>query len=236
MPPKPDDPQDEPPNSPPPPTSPTSPPSRPRGSRHASTASTSSVGRRDHAPLTPSSLRRSIVQSESPESTVGPRNRNVKGKGPSMVEGGNSEGIEPTAAEGADTEINYSDQLAERPEWAGHEHNPRTRLLGDEHWDAASGCGSENCGHGTFSPRPLSPRQDSYSSYGSFDYSSSLSQRELGGPYPGSIGADGENSDPTNALLGDAISDGVLGGGHGNKMSTTKWLAKKHGVRSRRLM
>lgn len=151
-----------------------------------------------------------------------------------MVEGGKEEtGIQPTAAE-ADSKMDTSERLAEPPEWAGNELNPRVRLLGDDHWDAASGCGSENCNHGSFSPRPLSPRQGSYMSYGSFD-SSAMSQGGMGGTYPeGNI--DGEDVDPTHSLLGDAIADGVMGGGHGPKSSTTSWLAKRHGVRSRRMM
>jgi hypothetical protein len=152
-----------------------------------------------------------------------------------MLEAGKEEtGIQPTSAEEADTEMDESEQLAEPPQWAGNELNARTRLLDHDHWDAASGCGSENCAHGTFSPRPLSPRQGSYRSYGSFD-SSAISQRGLGGTYVGG-NIDGEDVDPTHSLLGDAIADGVLGGGHGPKMSTTDWLAKKHGVRSRRMM
>jgi hypothetical protein len=152
-----------------------------------------------------------------------------------MVEGGKEEiGIQPTSTEGADTEVDESEQLPEPLQWAGNELTARTRLLGDDQWDAASGCGSDNCGHGTFSPRPLSPRQGSFMSYGSFD-SSAISQRGMGGAYPGG-NIDGEDVDPTHSLLGDTIADGVIGGGHGNKMSTTKWLAKKHGVRSRRMM
>jgi hypothetical protein len=152
-----------------------------------------------------------------------------------MVEAGKEEtGIQPTEADEADTGTDESAQLAEPPHWAGNELNARTRLLGDEHWDAASGCGSENCAHGTFSPRPLSPRQGSYMSYGSFD-SSAVSQRGFGGTYEGG-NIDGEDVDPTHSLLGDAIADGVLGGGHGPKMSTTDYLAKKNGVRSRRMM
>lgn len=149
-----------------------------------------------------------------------------------MVDTGKEEtGIKPTSAEGADTGIDGSEQLAEPPQWQGNELSARTRLLGDDHWDAASGCGSENCAHGTYSPRPLSPRQGSYMSYGSFD----SSQKGFGGTYEG-VNNGGEDVDLTHSLLGDAIADGVMGGGHGPKMSTTDWLAKKNGVRGRRMM
>lgn len=233
MPANPDDPTDSPPASPPPPTSP---PSRPKGSsRHGSTASTTSIGRREHhAPLNPSGLRRSIVASTSPDTAV-TRQGNSRGKQPSIVETGKDEtGIQATSAEDANTGVYKSEQLTEPPQWQGNELSARTRLLGDDHWDAASGCGSENCAHGTFSPRPLSPRQGSYMSYGSFD-SSAISHKGFGGTYEGG-NTDGEDVDPSHSLLGDAIADGVMGGGHGPKMSTTEWLAKKHGVRSRRMM
>lgn len=230
MPAKPEDATDSPPSSPP---APSSPPSRPRGSsRHGSSASQGSIGRREpHAPLNPSSLRRSVVASTSPEITT-TRNGNAPGKRPSMADTGKEEaGIQPTSAGGAATGLDGTGQLAEPPEWQDNELSARTRLLGDDHWDAASGWGSENYAHGTYSPRPFSPRQGSCTSYGSFD----SSQKGFGGTYDGG-NIDGEDVDPTHSLLGDAVADGVLGGGHGSKMSTTDWLAKKHGVRSRRMM
>lgn len=230
MPAKPEDATDSPPPSPP---APLSPPSRPRGSsRHGSSASQSSIGRREHhAPLNPSSLRRSVVASTSPETSIA-RHGNAEGKRPSMVDTGKEEtGIQSASAGGAGTFMDDSEQVAEPPQWRANELSARTRLLGDEHWDAASGCGSENCAHGTYSPRPISSRQGSYMSYGSFD----SSQKGFGGTYRGG-NMDGEDGDPTHSLLGDAIADGVMGGGHGSKMSTTDWLARKHGVRSRRMM
>jgi hypothetical protein len=104
----------------------------------------------------------------------------------------------------------------------------RTRLMNHQNWDAASGCGSENCNHGAMSPRPLSSR-----SYGTI--TSALSRHGFGGPYPGDgPGSPGESADPTRALLGDTFADGVLGG-NGQK-STTRYLAERHGVKSQRLM
>ena len=64
-----------------------------------------------------------------------------------------------------------------------------------------------------------------------------LSDDGFGGPYLGGTGAGvNESADVTHGLLGDTIADGVLGGGDGNKMSTTNYLAKRHDVRSRRKM
>lgn len=102
----------------------------------------------------------------------------------------------------------------------------RTRLLNHKNWDAASGCGDENCNHGAMSPRPGSGR-----SYGSFN-----TDMGFGGRYPGAVDPQtGEVPDATHALLGDALADGVLGGGRGKK-STTQYLAERHGVKHRRLM
>jgi MFS superfamily sulfate permease-like transporter len=45
-----------------------------------------------------------------------------------------------------------------------------------------------------------------------------------------------ERADPAHALLGDTLADEVLGGRVTNKMSTTKYLAERHGIRNRRTM
>ncbi|RDI82730.1 hypothetical protein Vi05172_g7282 [Venturia inaequalis] len=225
MPAKPEDATDSPPSSPP---APLSPPSKSRGSsRHGSSASQGSIGRREpHAPLNPSSLRRSVVASTSPETTF-TRHGNAQGKRPSMADSGKGEtGTRPTSAEEAATAMDESEQLAEPPQWRGNELSAKTRLLGDEQWVAASGYGYEN-----YSPRPVSTRQGSYMSYRSFD----AAQKGFGVTYGGGD-MDGEDVDPTQSLLGDAIADGVMEGGHGSKMSSTEWLARKHGVRSRRMM
>jgi hypothetical protein len=103
----------------------------------------------------------------------------------------------------------------------------RTRLLNHQNWDAASGCGDPNCSHGAMSPRPGTHR-----SYGSF-----ASDGGFGGRYPGGIAQQsGEAADATHALLGDSFADGVLGGGSGPKMSTTRYLANLHGIKNQRLM
>ncbi|KAF2004600.1 hypothetical protein P154DRAFT_531199 [Amniculicola lignicola CBS 123094] len=105
-----------------------------------------------------------------------------------------------------------------------------TRLLQQRDWDQASGCGSENCNHGTFSPRPWTNR-----SYGSIG--SEHSRDGFGGRFPGAAdAADGESSDAAHALLGDAFADGVMGGGNAHKMSTTSFLANRHGIKNQRIM
>jgi hypothetical protein len=46
----------------------------------------------------------------------------------------------------------------------------------------------------------------------------------------------GESEIVDSGMLGDAITDGILAAGDGSKMSTTKWLRKKHGIKGKRRM
>lgn len=103
------------------------------------------------------------------------------------------------------------------------ESNARTRLLEDYHKAAA--CGSRDCNHGTFSPRMRS-------------YPNSISsEHDFGGRFGASIGEDGGDSDRRRGLLGDTFVGGLFGGPRrGSKMSTTQWLAAKHGVSNQKLL
>lgn len=124
-----------------------------------------------------------------------------------------------------------SNQLAPQAEATldtGLTPDVRTRLLSHKNWDRASGCGSENCAHGTFSPRPSTQR-----SYGSF--ASQHERDSFGGRYPESLGEDEISADVAHGLLGDRTADGLLGG-QGKKMSTTRYLARKHGIKNERTM
>jgi hypothetical protein len=162
--------------------------------------------------------------------------RENSGKRPSVQgEGG---GIHSTDPGRAETEGDHPDHHTEAHSfWSGHtnEPNAHTRLLGENNWDLASGCGDENCRHGSFSIRPISPRQGSFKSYNTFQ--SDTSEDGYGGPYPG--GTDqgvNEAADPAHGILGDTVADGLLGGGDGNKMSTTNYLAKRHNIKAKRKM
>ncbi|KAI9657266.1 MAG: hypothetical protein M1831_004455 [Alyxoria varia] len=82
----------------------------------------------------------------------------------------------------------------------------------------------ENCRMG-FSPRARSPSSP-------FSLRSPLG---LGGRYSVDLGdAAGDNEDNVHSVLGDSVADGVLG--RKTNMSTTKWLAQRHGVRHSLLM
>jgi hypothetical protein len=99
---------------------------------------------------------------------------------------------------------------------ADFEPTLHTRLLNHKNWDAASGCGSENCNHGAMSPRPITHR--STRSYGSI----------ASGP--------GTSVDPAHAILGDAVAGTLRPSRSGGKKSTTQLLAKRHGIRHSKKM
>ncbi|PSN70579.1 high affinity sulfate transporter 1 [Corynespora cassiicola Philippines] len=207
--------------------------------------------RDSHAPATPSQLREVHLPSEgsvSPDDTMRSR--------PSFYD--HDDGAQPHASSSTspphhldlsaggivpptDRSSVHSTRENAPPELAGGssdadlEPTVRSRLLGNhqhqhhqhQHWDAASGCNNEQCNHGTTSPRPWTHR-----SYGSFN-----SELGFGGRYPGSPDSPvDDSSDVAHALLGDAFADGVLGGGPGQKMSTTRFLAERNGIRHKRAM
>ena len=64
------------------------------------------------------------------------------------------------------------------------------------------------------------------------------SQYSFGGRFDGSIGDGiGGSSDVTRGVFENAVTDGLLAReGGGKTMSTTAWLAKRHGVRNARSM
>ncbi|KAF2122322.1 sulfate transporter family-domain-containing protein [Lophiotrema nucula] len=213
----------------------------PSESSHSRRKSSGSSARQNpHAPDNPSRLREVYVPSEgspSPDDTMH-RTPYTDDEPPQASSSHDLEfstdGIQP-APDAAS--VHSNDEIAP-PEHRGGivevdpENTLRSRLLHQKnykHWDQGSGCGSENCNHGTLSPRPWTHR-----SYGSMD--STTSRDGYGGRYPGGLGEEGENADATHALLGDTVADGLLGGGQGHKMSTTNWLAQRHGIKNQRAM
>ena len=97
----------------------------------------------------------------------------------------------------------------------------RTRLLNQQDW------GTFNRAEG----RPAAHRN-----YGSFA-GSIHSEQSFGGTFPGiRETAEGDAPDEAHAILGDAFADGVLNKGNGQKMSTTRWLAERHGIKDKRMM
>ncbi|KAF2731527.1 high affinity sulfate transporter 1 [Polyplosphaeria fusca] len=209
-------------------------------SSHARRKSSISSPHNPHAPHNPSQLREVYVPSEgsaSPDDTM--HRRPYTDEQPQASSSTqhrdldfSADGIQPPP-DGASAHANDENVPPEHGRSILEidlENTVRQRLIDHKDWDRASGCGSENCNHGSLSPRPWTHR-----SYGSID--STMSREGFGGRYPGGLGGQhGEGADPTHALLGDTVADGVLGGGSGQKMSTTKYLAKRHGIKNSRTM
>jgi hypothetical protein len=101
------------------------------------------------------------------------------------------------------------------------EPTARTRLLNHQNWDNSNRADA----------RPSAHRD-----YGSFA-GSIHSEQSFGGSFPGiqETAEDGA-PDEAHALLGDAFADGVLNKKNGQKMSTTQWLAERHGIKDKRMM
>lgn len=135
------------------------------------------------------------------------------------------------ASVGSDVSATQQQGAIEEPE-----PNARTALLNEANKYNISThhthCGEDNCSHGNFSPRPRYVR-----GYGSFATQSEFSQDGYGGRYPEGLGNGvGQSGDNAHGVLGDAVTDGLMGARDGNKMSTTQWLARRHGVKNSRIM
>lgn len=192
---------------------------------HARTPST------PHIPIVPSQLRNVQVPSEasSPEDSFKQQRPDAEA-GAEPEEGRleiSATGIEPSTDAASVHSNNANIKSHDTGFHIDLESTVRSRLLNHQNWDAASGCGDADCNHGATSPRPWSHR-----SYGSM-----MDTGGFGGRYPDSVnGRTGEPADATHALLGDAVTDGLLGGGKGPKRSTTMHLAKTHGVKHTKMM
>jgi hypothetical protein len=142
-----------------------------------------------------------------------------------------ADGIQP-ASDGTSAQSVHEHALAQHDGIVEVDMEPtvRSRLLNHQNWDAASGCGDANCSHGDTSPRPGNPRN-----YGSF--AGSIRSVASFGAYPGTTEpSEGDAPDATHALLGDAVANGNPDTAKGFKMSTTRWLAERHGVKNQRMM
>lgn len=200
------------------------PPATASHSRDSSNAS----ARHAHAPATPSQLRQAHVPSDpstSPDETMHRRHYYDDDEEPlasasdtlSHLDFG-VDGIQPTAdalsAHSIHENVAPSGGIIE----IDLEPTVRTRLLNYQQHDAGAG-------------RPATHR-----SYGSFA-GSVHSEQSFGGAFPGiSETLEGDAPDATHALLGDAVADGVMNKASGKQMSTTRWLAERHGIKNKRMM
>ena len=140
-------------------------------------------------------------------------------EGPSLGPPFFTQSNEPLVAEPENVEADEVEARGDIAEPSSEELGESTRLLEGYHHSRV--CGLKNCNHGTFSPRPgHSPR-------------SSIDGMSFGGRYADTIGEDGGPRDQAHGVFGDSVTDSFAGS---KSMSTTKWLAQKHGIRRTRFM
>jgi high affinity sulfate transporter 1 len=189
----------------------------------------SNGARHAHAPATPSQLRQAHVPSEStassPDDTMHhQRYYDDDEPQPSSSDAPHdlefsTDGIQPatdaTSIHSTHEDVGPPGGIIE----IDLEPTVRARLLGHQDWDS-------------FNQRPAVHRN-----YGSFA-GSIHSEHSFGGAFPGiSEQPEGDAPDATHALLGDALADGALNKkANGQKMSTTRWLAERHGIKDKRMM
>jgi hypothetical protein len=199
----------------------------PARASHSRDSSNTSV-RHAHAPATPSQLRQAHVPSDpstSPDEAMhrrryydddddGEPHAPASDTPPHLAFG--VDGIQPTAdalsAHSTHDNVGPPGGIIE----IDLEPTVRTRLL--SHQDGGPA-------------RPATHR-----SYGSFA-GSVHSEQSFGGAFPGLREVpEGHAPDVTHALLGDALADGVINKASAHQMSTTRWLAERHGIKNKRMM
>lgn len=202
--------------------------SRPHATASHSRDSSNASARHAHAPATPSQLRQAHVPSDpstSPDEAMHRRHYYDDDEEP-LAEASDTlphldfgvDGIQPTAdalsAHSTHENVGSSGGIIE----IDLEPTVRTRLLNHQQHDAGTG-------------RPATHR-----SYGSFA-GSVHSEQSFGGAFPGIRETlEGEAPDAAHALLGDAIADSITNKASGKQMSTTRWLAERHGIKNKRMM
>jgi high affinity sulfate transporter 1 len=172
-----------------------------------------------HLPLTPSRLREATTVSPADlarSQSNGSSYLGIDELPPPILDGGAG----PSVAEAGDipTGEEYPVQGDIIEPSQQNQPDAKTSLLANYHHSRV--CGRQNCNHGTFSPTASSQRS-------SIDFT-----QDMGGQYPGGID---ENDDgPKSRLqqvMGDTLADAFfIRTRQGSTMSTTKFLANKHGI------
>lgn len=201
-------------------------PARP-GSAQASSRKSSAQAAAQHAPLNPSQLRTSHEPGRSPERSMSilqsEDDQFSPGSHPTHADdsGLHSTPSDPAFpfADSANTQV-----LGNIDEPSKDDVDAHTSLL--QCYDRGAGCGSKNCNHGTFSPRPTMRR-------GFMSYDSGA---RVGRSYGGDSDASSGNSNIMQRIFGGGAADVVSSDRKGKKMSTTQMLAKKHGVKTSKKM
>lgn len=166
----------------------------------------------DHRPAQPSALRNTQLPPQTPRSSNSEEVR--------------SDGIHPQDEDASahSSKANAQAEIQE-PQQAP---TLRTRLLGQmKKYYGTYDSDEENSTQETTARRPRAQR-----GYDSYESTSSALPRGYGGPLPD----DASGKDQTHDVLGDAVTDGLLGHANGHSKGTTSWLAHKNGIPRPRLM
>ncbi|KAL1305333.1 hypothetical protein AAFC00_002231 [Neodothiora populina] len=189
------------------------------GSPSQGSSRTTSPRSHAHAPLHPSGLRESHTPS-SPEMTRTASSPSSASKDVEWDTLPPPAGLDTSSGADSDRQSAKSDKSSVR----GIIPTIRAKLFG-KHYRSLSQDDSE--GYSFFRPGMLR----NYGSIASMETYDS-SNDGFGGPL---LDDAGSGSVSPHALLGDAVTDGLLGG-PGQHTSTTQWLAKRHGVKHDRAM
>ena len=201
----------------------------PRGPSKPPSPSSSVTRDVTHAPTTPSRLWQSHEPGSSPEDRrAAPPSRDATDDDehysphahPIHFE---TDGIHPRLSEAAPTAEDQKNthveaEIVEQDAFESHP-DAHVRLL--DSYNKHPACGHLDCEHGALSPRPRTHRSTM-----SWD-----DQYHFGGRPP----ANAEDGRAGNVGgIGAAISERLLNGG--KRMSTTQWLAQRHGVKNQKQM
>ncbi|KAF2233600.1 hypothetical protein EV356DRAFT_533601 [Viridothelium virens] len=188
-------------------------------------ASVTSPSTIQHAPVTPSKLRTLHYPGSSPEESSAPRDINESSEnGADNETGTHVQTSEHDPQKRSPQASVTSPTRPQRHSREPSEPNVRTRLLSHKSSEQQNNYGTEQSQR---SSRPHSPK-----SYGSS--TSITSQNGFGGIRAAQTLAD--DQDAIHHTLGDAVTDGLLGGQRKNKPTPTHYLAKRHGVKHSRMI
>jgi hypothetical protein len=193
-------------------------PLSPGNSRHASIASQIA---QQHAPTTPSNLRESHTVSSSPEDTRDPMIEDGVDMGRPSSSEPSPNTIPAYLEEEPDASLRLDGQTRKEDAFASRAATETTSLLRKPFEFITTSAHAGPCNHGTFSPG-LESRADSIRSGHSGVGFGDLPSRN---GRPGS--AEGSRS-----LLGTVLEYSGMKNGGKKKMSTTSFLAERHGIKN----
>ncbi|KAI9693245.1 MAG: hypothetical protein M1822_005241 [Bathelium mastoideum] len=194
-----------------------------QASQDASVTSPKAI--QQHAPATPSKLRTPHYPGSSPEDSMIARDENSAPK--KATEDGSGTQNPSTADDEHRRSFQASFTSPTRPQGRSREPSEpsvRTRLLGNKKTEQQASYGTEQ--------NPRNSRPQSRKSHGSSTSVTSLNG--FGGIQTSHTLAD--ERDAVHDTLGEAVTDGLLGGQRNRKPTATHYLAKRHGIKHSRMI